>query len=78
MSMKLGERGQVTIPKDIRDFMGLGRDAEVEFQILNGSIVLKKVPKKLDLAKWRGFCKNSLADLKYKSVDAFIEDVRGR
>lgn len=55
--MKLGERGQVTIPKEIREFMGLGQDAEVD---------------------WRGYCKTSLADLKYESVDAFIDDVRKR
>ena len=78
MTMKLGERGQVTIPKEVRDFMGLGQDAEVDFQIVNDSVILKKAPKKLDLGKWRGYCKTSLADLKYESVDAFIDDVRPR
>jgi len=52
--MKLGERGQVTIPKEIRDKFGLGPETEVEFSVVHGSIVLKKAPKKLALRKWEG------------------------
>jgi AbrB family looped-hinge helix DNA binding protein len=76
--MKVGERGQVTIPKDIRDRFGIGPETEVEFQISGGSIVLKKTPRKLDLARWKGRCKKSFAGLGQVSVDRFIEDVRGR
>lgn len=76
--MKVGERGQVTIPKDIRDRFGLGPNSEVEFHVENGSIVLKKAPKRLNLEKWKGHCKTSLRNLGYSSVDEFIEDVRGR
>ncbi len=44
-SMKIGERGQVTIPKEIRDRFGLGPDTHVEFRVLNGSIVLYRAEK---------------------------------
>jgi len=76
--MKLGERGQVTIPKEIRDRFGLRPDTDVEFQIVGSSIVLKKAPKKLDLRKWKGRCRDSLAELGYSSVDSFLDDVRGQ
>lgn len=76
--MKVGERGQVTIPKDIRDRFGLGPETEVEFRVVHGSIVLRKAPKKLNLARWRGRCKESFAKLGYPTVDDFIEDIRGR
>jgi AbrB family looped-hinge helix DNA binding protein len=76
--MKIGERGQVTIPKDIRDRFGLNAETEVEFQVIDGSIVLKKAPKKLKLAQWKGRCARSFAKLGYTSVDTFIDDVRGR
>ena len=78
MSMKIGERGQVTIPKEIRDQFGLGPETEVEFRIVDSSIVLTKAPKKLDLAKWKGRCADSFAKLGYSSVDQFIDDARGR
>jgi AbrB family looped-hinge helix DNA binding protein len=76
--MKIGERGQVTIPKEIRKQFGLGPDTEVEFHVVNGSIVLKKAPRKLNLARWKGRCRSTFAKLGYQSVDKFIEDVRGR
>lgn len=76
--MKVGERGQVTIPKDIRDRFGIGPETEVEFQVHRNAIVLKKTPKKLNLAKWKGRCRDSFKKLGYSSVDQFMEDVRGR
>jgi AbrB family looped-hinge helix DNA binding protein len=76
--MRVGGRGQVTIPKEIRDRFGLRPNAEVEFQLLNGSIVLKKAPRKLALRKWKGRCKENLAALGYSSVDKFIDDIRAR
>jgi AbrB family looped-hinge helix DNA binding protein len=76
--MKIGERGQVTIPKDIRDRFGLGPETEVEFRVVAGNIVLKKAPKKLNLAKWKGRCAGAFAKLGYRSIDKFIDDVRGR
>jgi AbrB family looped-hinge helix DNA binding protein len=76
--MKIGERGQVTIPKEIRERFSLGPATDVEFHVVGGSIVLKKAPKKLDLRKWKGRCKNSFAELGYSSVDKFVDDVRGR
>jgi len=54
--MKVGERGQITIAKDIREQFGLGPEAEVEFGVVGGSIILKKTPKKLNLAMWKGRC----------------------
>ena len=47
--MRVGERGQVTIPKDIRDQFGLGPNSDVEFHVEHGSIILTKAPKRLDL-----------------------------
>ena len=74
----MGERGQVTIPKKIRDRFGLSPKTEVEFRVVQGSITLKKAPQKLNLRKWKGRCKNSFADLGFSSVDKFIDSVRGR
>ena len=43
-----------------------------------GVITLRKAPKKLSLKKWRGRCAASLAEMGYRTVDRYIEDVRGR
>jgi AbrB family looped-hinge helix DNA binding protein len=77
-SMKIGERGQVTIPKDIREQFGLGSETEVEFRVVGGSIVLRKAPNRLNLAKWKGRCGDAFTKLGYSSADTLIDDVRGR
>jgi AbrB family looped-hinge helix DNA binding protein len=77
-NMRIGARGQVTIPKSIREQFGLGPETEVEFSMVGGSIVLKKASSKLNLAKWKGCCNDTFAKLGYSSVDEFIADVRGR
>jgi AbrB family looped-hinge helix DNA binding protein len=76
--MKMGERGRITIPKNIRDRFGLEPGAEIELRVENGSVILKRAPKRLNLEKWMGRCKSSLAAMGYASVDEFMEDTRGR
>jgi len=41
--MKVTEKGQITIPKDIRDALGIGAGTEVEFERKNDTIVVRKV-----------------------------------
>ncbi|HJU11969.1 MAG TPA: AbrB/MazE/SpoVT family DNA-binding domain-containing protein [Candidatus Binataceae bacterium] len=76
--MKIGKRGQVAIPKEIRDQFGLGPETQVEFRVIDGNIILRKAPRKLNLSKWKGRCSDAFARLGYSSVDKFIDDVRGR
>ena len=76
--MKIGERGQVTIPKDLRERFGLGPETEVEFLVVDQRIVLRKKPVKTTLRKWKGRCRKSFRELGYSSVDQFLDDVRGR
>ncbi len=76
--MKIGERGQVTIPKSLRERFGLEPETEVEFQVVNISILLRKKPRKLALTRWKGRCRRSFEELGFARVVDFIEDVRGR
>ncbi len=42
MSSTLTSKGQVTIPKKIRDAMGLAPGSSVEFGVNNGEVVIRK------------------------------------
>jgi AbrB family looped-hinge helix DNA binding protein len=76
--MKIGRHGQITIPRDLRERFGLKPETEVEFQVVNNSIFLRKKSGKLNLTRWKGRCGKSFKELGYTRVDEFIEDVRGR
>jgi AbrB family looped-hinge helix DNA binding protein len=76
--MKIGERGQVTIPKELRERFGLNPETEVEFRVVRDALVLEKKAKPLDLDKWKGRCRRSFEELGYNSVDKFLDDLRGR
>jgi AbrB family looped-hinge helix DNA binding protein len=75
--MKVGERGQVTIPRDIRLKFGIDAGTRVEFAVVDGTIVLKKAPAKIGIRRWRGKCAHSFSKLGYKTVDKFMDDIRG-
>jgi AbrB family looped-hinge helix DNA binding protein len=41
--MRVTGRGQVTIPKDLRDALGIGAGIEIEFERTGDTIVLRKL-----------------------------------
>lgn len=41
--MRVTEKGQVTIPKELRDELGIGAGSEVDFERSDGAIVIRKV-----------------------------------
>ena len=40
--MRVSEKGQVTIPKELRDALGIGAGTEVEFEQRKDTIVVRK------------------------------------
>ena len=51
----LTKKGQVTIPKDIREDLGLRPGDDVDFKQDNGQVLLQKKLKILPFDKWRGY-----------------------
>ena len=51
----LTQKGQVTIPKEIRAVIGLKPGDEVDFDIDNSKVVVTKKFKKLPFEKWSGY-----------------------
>lgn len=51
----LTQKGQVTVPKQIRVALGLKPGDEVDFDIEDNSAVLHKKLKKLPFEKWLGY-----------------------
>ncbi len=73
MKATMGERGQVVIPKRLRDRFGLRAGQQVEFEEDQGRLVLtKSVPVDDPIAQIRGILKVDGWD-----TDSMIEAIRG-
>lgn len=67
-------KGQVTLPKPIRDALGLSPGSRVEFVVENGRVILRRqVPQEV-FAQWRGYLRGKLPA---QSVDEMMELLRG-
>lgn len=67
-------KGQVTLPKKIRDEFGLAPGSEVEFEVREGQVVLRKKVSVEKLARWQGHLRGKLPD---GSVDELLDELRG-
>ena len=72
MTAILSEKGQITIPKPVREKLGLLPGAVLEFQALNGKLVASKKIAHDVFTKWRG--RGNLP--KNLSVDAYLKRTR--
>jgi antitoxin PrlF len=73
MKSIVSEKGQVTIPKAVRDRLGLRAGTVVDFQAVEGKLVGVKAAPADPLRKWRG--KGRLPD--GLDVDSYLRRVRG-
>lgn len=74
MKATVGERGQVTIPKPIRDRFGIRAGQEVEFEEENGRLIVRKAaPERDPLTALYGILRLEEG----MDTDAFIEAIRG-
>ena len=77
--MKIGECGQITIPKEFREKYGLKPNTEVELnESKDGRLFIKKISRGLNLLKWKGYCQKNLEKLGIRNTDDLIEELRGR
>lgn len=67
-------KGQVTLPKRVRDALGLVPGSEVDFELEDGKVVLHKKVSKEKLARWQGYLRGELPE---DSVDEFVDTLRG-
>lgn len=72
MKAVLSEKGQVTIPKRIRDDLGLGAGTVLEFVARDGRIVVSKLVAESPIRKWRGRGRLPQGS----AVDAYLHRIR--
>ncbi len=72
LTVKITSKGQVTIPKEIRDKLGIRPGEDLAFEEKNGTFYIKKSLKKSPFDKWVG----RLKKYRGQKTDEIIEDLR--
>ena len=70
---KVTSKGQVTIPKKVRDSLGVHPGEDVGFEEREGVIVISKAVTKSPFDKWVG----KLAKLEGQKSDDLVRELRG-
>lgn len=71
---KVTSKGQITIPKNVREKLGLREGERVDFEEKNGVFYIRKSIVESPFEKWKGKAKN----LKGKRSDEVVKELRGR
>lgn len=74
LTAKLTSKGQITIPKKVRDKLGVQAGERIGFEEKNGVFYIKKSMKKSPFDKWVG----KLKGRHRQKTDDIISDLRGQ
>ncbi len=74
MKRNIGEKGQVVIPKDIRNHLGLRPGSEVVFEMKNSEVVIKRPLNSRQFVE--DFCNvpNKLKKIDIKTIKKALEE----
>lgn len=70
---KVTSKGQITIPKKVREALGVHPGEDIGFEEKDGVMVIKKALAKSPFDQWVG----ALRHLKGEKADDIIRDMRG-
>ena len=78
--MRISERGQITIPKPLRDQFGMHHDVEVEVTPAGDGLLIRKCTAgEHPVDRVSGILNRpGVAGMRIDDIDAYIEDIRGR
>jgi len=73
MKTTVSEKGQITIPKPLRDRLGIEPGTILDFETESGRLIGRKRSASDVFRKWRGSCRLP----KGMPVDRYLQEVRG-
>lgn len=74
LTAKVTSKGQITIPKEVREKLGIRPGEDLGFEEKKGVFYIKKSIKKSLFDKWVG----RLETKKGRKTDAIIDELRGK
>jgi AbrB family looped-hinge helix DNA binding protein len=76
MTTVVSEKGQITIPKDLRTKLGLAAGTVIDFSAERGALIGRKKMQAALSSTWRGAGKPFLRKLGLKRTDDYLRLVR--
>ena len=67
-------KGQITLPKEVRDRLGIHPGSEVEFEIEDGRAIMHKRVSEEAIERWQGYLKGKLWT---DRTDELMDELRG-
>ena len=67
-------KGQITLPKKVRDALGLVPGSEIEFALEPGQVILRKRVSPVVFERWEGYLRGKLPA---RSTDELLGMLRG-
>lgn len=78
-AMRVSERGQITIPKRLRELFGMHHNVEVEVTPTDDGLLIRKCDERDSIDRVSGIIDPAhFATLGIEDVDEYIEAIRGR
>jgi AbrB family looped-hinge helix DNA binding protein len=74
VTARVTSKGQITIPKAVRERLGLHSGDEVQFFEKDGAMFIRKEIRESPFRKYRGYLKH----LAGRDSDELVEEMRGR
>lgn len=74
LSAKLTSKGQITIPKKVRDKMGISPGEALQFEEKDGVFYIRKALRKSPFDQWAGYLEKATK----KESNEVIEEMRGK
>lgn len=78
MKTVVSEKGQITIPKKLRDRLGLSAGVVIEFDSVDGKLVGRKRIETEALLRWVGKGVDPRVKTKRPTSDAYLKSIRDR
>jgi len=66
-------KGQITLPKDVREALGLETGSQISFEVQPGQVILRKHVPEAIFERWRGFLQTKDRRL---STDKLMAELR--
>lgn len=67
-------KGQVTLPKAVRDALGLKAGSQVRFDFEDGRVILRKEIQLAAIHRWRGYLRPRYAGARTAEIMAELRD----